>query len=152
MASLKETMIMIPLLSMILLTLISLLSGNNFITQAVSLSQDYQLSINGTISSVSIPDSDTNLGLDPLIFAVVWITIFSVIAVASSIAVVGTGLTEGGSRWLVGSIAFVSVWIMFSTYPFPIIIDLGTIGSIGYFIVTVIYAIGCIWWLLGGSG
>lgn len=151
MATLKESMIFIPLLSMIFLTLISLLSGNNFISTAISESYQYNLQLNDSTSTVGIDNSNISLGLDPLISAVIWIAIISGVAVASSIAVVGSGLNSGGSRWLVGGIAFTSIWIMFSTYPFPIIVGLGTIGTIIYFVLTLFYAIGCIWWLLGGS-
>ena len=147
--TIKENMIIIPLLSMILLTIFSLLSGNNFISDAIQLSHEYQLSLNSTSSDISLPNTDINLGLDPLISAVIWIGIISVIAVGSSIAVVGSGLSESGTRWLVGSIAFTSVWIMFSTYPFPIIIGLGLIGTTTYLIITITYAIGSIWYLLG---
>lgn len=149
--TIKENMIIIPLLSIILLTIISLLSGNNFISSAVNESYNFQLSINSSISNIGIDNTDINLGLDPLISAVIWIGIISAIAVASSIAVLGSGLNSGGSRWLVGGIAFTSVWIMFSTYPFPIIIDFGTIGIITYFVLTLIYAIGGIWYLIGSD-
>ena len=102
-------------------------------------------------TNIGIDNTDITLGLDPLISAVIWITIISAVAVASSIAVLGTGLSSGGSRWLVGGIAFSSVWIMFSTYPYPIITGFGDIGVLVYFALTLVYAIGGIWFLIGGG-
>lgn len=150
MADMKYEMIIIPLLCLIFLTFISLISGNDFISTAVSESYEYQQYLNGSVSEFGIEGANLDLGLDPLISAVIWISVIGGVAIASSITVVASGLSESGTRWIIGLIFFVSLWLMFSTFPFPLINQIGLIGNFIYFGLTIFYAIGGIWTLMQG--
>ena len=118
--------------------------------KSAALDDTYELyqTVNGTDTTVDISGGGT-LTLDPLQQAVIWILIIGGVAVASGIAVVGSGLNETASTWLTYMIFFTSIWAMFSTLPFPMIIAIETFGITIYLILTIIYAIACIMWIGG---
>lgn len=147
----KRDLIIINLSILFFITIISILSGNNFIASAFVESQEYQQILNGTSSIVEGEGISADFSLDPLVLAVTWIIVIGVIAIASSITVVATGLSTTGTRWTVGMIFFVSIWLMLSTYPFPLIISGGIIMETIYLVMTMTYAIGCIMTLMGAD-
>ena len=134
---------------LILLTFISIFTGNDFITMSVEESYNYYTTINGTISDITL-EGTGDLGLDPLIQAIVWITVIGGIAVVSSVSILASGLSEGGTRWFVGLIFFVAIWLMFSTFPFPLIMAIEGIGGVIYLFLTIIYAVDVIIYLMSG--
>ena len=136
---------------LILLTIISIFTGNNFITMSIEESYGYETMINGTTSDI-ILESAGDLGLDPLIQAIIWIGVLSGIAIVSSFGVLGSGFSDSGTRWLVGGIFFTAIWLMFSTFPFSLI--MGIIEGFGVFIylfLTIVYAVDVIIFLMGGG-
>lgn len=147
----KRDLIIINLSILFLITIISILSGNDFITASYIESQQYQQILNGTSSIVEGEGISADFSLDPLTLAVIWIIVIGVIAVASSLTVLATGLSTEGTRWIVGMIFFTSIWVMFSTFPYPLIIAGGFIMETIYLVMTMTYAIGCIMTLMGAD-
>ena len=148
--SVKIDLIVVNLGILFLLTILSVISGNNFISNAYVQSQQYHQILDGTTSVIEFQDISADFSLDPLIQAVIWITIIGAIGVISSITILASGLTETGSRWVVGMIFFISIWTMLSTLPFPLIQSGGYVLELIYFSMTILYAIGCIWFLIEG--
>lgn len=145
----KTDLIFVNLAILFFLTLLSLISGNNFIANAYVESQQYHQILNGTTSIVELEGISADFSLDPLIQAVIWIAVIGGIGVASSITVLASGLAGFGSRWLVGMIFFISIWIMLSTLPFPLIQAGGTVMELIYLGMTITYSIGAIMFLMG---
>lgn len=151
--SYKYDFVIIPLLILIILTFISIISGNDFVSYAVSKSFSFSQTIDDATSQVNIPTMTTDFSLsDPLLQAIIWISVIAVAAIASSITIVSTGLSSSGQRWIVGLIFFVSLWTMFSTLPYNLIVASGQVGLWLYFGLTLFYAIGAIWILMEGGG
>lgn len=132
------------------LTVISMISGNDFISTSITESYELSQTLDGGTSELGI-NITGDFALDPLIFAVVWIVVIGLIAIASGVSIIGTGLSEGGGRWLVYMVFFIALWIMFSTFPFPMIVAIQEAGLILYVLLTMVYAISCIMWIGGGS-
>ena len=143
-------LIAIPVLILVFLTILSMLAGNDFVSSSLDASETYQSFINGSATGVGI-DGSESLGVDPLLFAIIWITIIGAIAVASAVNALGSGLTDRGSHWLTYMVFFVSFWIILSTFPFPMILSIEIVGSIIYLFLTICYAVGVILFI-GGSG
>lgn len=140
--SIKSNLLAIPLGVLAFLTLISIVSGNNFLSTAYIESQQYQQILDGVSSAVELEDISADFSLDPLIFAVIWIMVIGGVGIASSITILATGLSTVGSRWVVGIVFFISIWLMLSTYPYPLIIAGGFIMETIYLGMTMSYAIG----------
>ena len=136
---------------LILLTFISIFTGNDFITISIGESYTYHTAINGTTSDITL-EGGGDLGLDPLIQAIVWIGVLAGIAIVSSFGILGSGFSDSGTRWLVGGIFFLAIWLMFSTFPLPLIGAIeGGFGAFIYLVLTIIYAVDVIIFLMGGG-
>lgn len=140
-------LIIVNLGILLLITLLSIMSGNDFMSNAYSQSQVYHSVLNGSTSTIEI-DSVADFSLDPLIQAVIWIGVIGAIGVASGITVLATGLNEAGSKWATGLIFFISIWVMLSSLPFPLIQTGGLVMELIYLAMTITYAFGCIWYLM----
>jgi len=145
--SFKHDLIIANLAILFLITILSMISGNDFISNATSQSIAYNQVLNGSSSELGY-DITADFSLDPIIQAVIWIAVVGGIGIVSSITVVASGLNEAGTRWTVGLIFFISIWVMLSTLPFPLILQGGLVLELIYFVMTVLYAIGCIWVLM----
>jgi len=135
---------------LLLLTVISIFTGNDFVTISIEESYNYQTIINGTTSDITL-ESVGDLGLDPLIQAIIWIGVLSGIAIVSSFGVLGSGFSDSGTRWLVGGIFFTAIWLMFSTFPFSLIMGIEGLGGFIYLFLTIVYAVDVIIFLMGGG-
>lgn len=135
---------------LLLLTVISIFTGNDFVTISMEGSYNYQTMINGTTSDITLEGAG-DLGLDPLIQAIIWIGVLSGIAIVSSFGVLGSGFSDSGTRWLVGGIFFTAIWLMFSTFPFPLITAIEGVGGFIYLFLTIVYAVDVIIFLMGGG-
>lgn len=149
MSNVKLDLIIVNLSILFLITILSIVSGNNFISNAFVESHQYQQILDGTTSVLELDAISADFSLDPLILAVAWITVIGVIGVGSSISVLATGLSPSGTRWAVGMIFFISIWIMLSTLPFPLILSGGIVMEVIYLAMTITYAIGSIMFLMG---
>ena len=149
MGNIKMDLIIVNLSILFLITILSMLSGNDFMTNAQQQSLVYQQILNGTTSTFEGEQITADFSLDPIIQAVIWIAVIGVAGIASSITVLATGFSPAGSKWIVGMIFFISIWIMLSTLPFPLIQLGGIVLEFIYLIMTITYAIGCIWYLMG---
>lgn len=135
---------------LILLTFISIFTGNDFMTISIEESYNYYITINGTTGDILF-EGVGDLGLDPLIQAIIWISVIGLIGIISSISLFGSGFNEGGGRWMVGIIFFVAIWLMFSTFPLPLIMAIEGVGFFIYLFLTIIYAVDVIIFLMGGG-
>ena len=135
---------------LILLTFISIFTGNDFITISIGESYNYYTNINGTTSDITL-EGGGDLGLDPLIQAIAWIGVIAGIAIVSSFGILGSGFSESGTRWLVGGIFFTAIWLMFSVFPLPLIGAIEGVGAFIYLFLTIIYAVDVIIFLMGGG-
>ena len=93
-------------------SIISIITGNDFVSQTIDATYDLYQIVNGTTTDISIT-TDGTLTLDPLQQAVIWIIIIGAIAVASGLTVVASGLNDTASRWL-------TFMIFFTLFQFPV--------------------------------
>ena len=135
---------------LILLTVISIFTGNDFVTMSIGESYNYYTIINGTTSDITL-EGGGDLSLDALTQAIVWIGIIAGIAIVSSFGVLGSGFSDSGTRWLVGGIFFSAIWVMFSIFPLPLIMAIEGAGAFIYLFLTIVYAVDVIIFLMGGG-
>lgn len=138
------------ILILLFLTVISMISGNDFISTNIARSYDLAHVLDGETSELGL-DISGDFALDPLIGAVIWIIVIGLIAVIAGLSVLGSGLSEGAGRWVIYMVFFIAIWVMFSTFPFPMIASIEIAGLIIYTILTMVYGIACIIWI-GGIG
>ncbi len=133
------------LVCMVALTFLSVITGNDLISVSVEASYTFE-SLNGTISDLDITGS---MNLSTLQDAILWISVIGGVAVASGIAILGSGLNDNATKWLVYMVFFVSSWSILSVLSFPLILEIEGFGSILYIGFTVVYGISAIMYIGG---
>lgn len=120
---------------MFLTTLIMLLTGQSFPTADYYGSN--QANVNGT---TQFPvEATMNIVYGSLTSFLVLIGIIGAIAIVASILIVGSGLTEAGSRIVYQLVWFTTLWIMLSLLPVPYLFQAGLWGVALYFGITFFY-------------
>lgn len=120
---------------MFITTLLMLLTGQSFPT--VDYYGDNSANVNGT---TSFPvEATMNVVYGSLTSFLVLIAIIGAIAVVASILVIGSGLTEAGSRIVYQLVWFSTIWIMLSLLPVPYMFQAGLWGIALYFGITFYY-------------
>lgn len=121
---------------MFITTLIMLLTGQSFPTA------DYYGSstatINGTTSAYPV-EATMNVVYGSLTSFLVLIGIIGAIAVISSILIVGSGLSDSGSKIVYQLVWFTTLWVMLSLLPTPYLFQAGLWGIALYFGITFFY-------------
>lgn len=125
------------ILLMLVLSLLSIVSGNTF--SSVAVDQSYTASINGTTNEYTVV-SDA-FSIDSLTGAIGWLVIIAAIGVAAGIAVLGSGLSETSVNLLYKSIFYGIVWALLSIFPAPLIFSIMLFGSVIYITLTIVYIV-----------
>ena len=136
---------------MLVVTLLSVITGNSFIGIIVENLVDNSLVVNGSTTSLEIPIDDFIFGLDPLTGGLVLITTLAVFGALITITVLGSGMSDNGSRILMVSFFYGGIWGILSIVSYPLINSIEIFGGLLYLMLTMLYAIGVISKYFGGG-
>jgi hypothetical protein len=136
---------------MLVLTLLSVISGNDFLGSTWDYGVDIDALINGTTSDFVIEDQSAVFGIDPLQGAIVWIIVIVTIGVAVGIQVLGSGLSDRSVHLLFMGTFYISIWTILSILAMNLIIAIEIYGTVIYLTLTILYAIGSVMSIGGGN-
>lgn len=122
---------------MLVLTLLSIVSGNSFIPN--SAGDSYSAIVNGTTSDYTI--SSEGFSIDEYTGAIGWLVVIVAIGVIASISILGSGLGSVGANLLYKSIFYGSIWGIVSIFPAPLIFTILYFGPVFYITLTIVYVI-----------
>lgn len=142
----------ITLAFMLVITLFSIISGNNFIGLITETVIDNNIIVNGSTTSLEIPIDDIVFGIDPFIGGLALITVLAVLGAVITIQALGSGLSEGGSRIIMISVFYGGLWAILSLVASPLIIAIDTFGLLIYLTLTILFALGVISKYFGSGG
>lgn len=129
-------MIGLLMAGMFITTLIMLLTGQSFPTA------DYygtnSAYVNSTTTTYPV-EATMNVVYGSLTSFLVLIGIIGAIAVVASILILGSGLTETGSKIVYQLVWYATLWIMLSLLPAPYLFQAGLWGVALYFGLTFFY-------------
>lgn len=136
-------LILFPLTFLIILTLLSGLFTDASNVVALFNTIDTELIINGSTTTVELINTANSFDFDPLVFAITWITVITILAGIIGFNILATGLNASSSKIIVVGTAWSTSFIFFgiTAYPLIMIIPLSW-GELMYVGLTVIYAIG----------
>jgi len=99
--------------------------------------------INGSSTTISIPQSDVSFNFDPVIGAITWIVSITVLSGVVGIQVVGSGLNTSSTKMIVMGTAWITAFIFFGMIAYPLIITIPDLwGELLFLIMTIWYAFG----------
>lgn len=134
------------LMVMLILTILSIISGNDFTTYIVN--ESYTSVVNGTTTDYTIINE--GFTLDAYAGAIGWLVVIVSIGVACGILVLGSGLSETSQHLLWNAIFYGAVWGIVSILPAPMIFSIEIFGGIIYITLTLIYVVAVLM-TIGGS-
>lgn len=132
----------ITLTIIIVLTILSVISGGDFASGTAEGGLTNELIVNGTTSTIQYEEYDTTFGIDPLTGAIALLIIIIAIASIIGLQIFGSGLSDTSVRAIRSAIMYIGLWSTFSLLALPLIFDIAIYGSIIYVILTIGYAIG----------
>ena len=141
----------LPLAFLMIITILSIVSGNSFIGIIVENVVDNKLIVNGTTTTLEIPVEDIVFGLDPITGGLVLITTLAVLGAIITIQVVGSGMSGNGSRIIMVAAFYGGIWTILSLVSYPMIVSIEIFGVLLYLILTILYAVGVVGKYFGGG-
>ena len=144
-------LIALMLAFLMIITFLSIISGNSFIGVIAENIVDNSVIVNGSTTTLEIPLDDTVFGLDPITGGLALITALGVLGGIIAIQVLGSGLSESGSRIIMVSVFYGGIWAILSIVSYPMIVSIKIFGLLLYMIMTILFAIGVVSKYFGGD-
>ena len=142
------------LIIMLVIVLLNLILGNDFLGGIASLSVDNEAIIDGVPTTFIVEATDVLFAIDTsTIVGAITIISITLIAVASvvGISVVGSGLNPQSARIVVLAITYTGLWVLLSTLAYSLIVSIEIFGGVIYVTITIAYVIGVIQSISGGG-
>lgn len=142
------------LIIMLVIVLLTLILGNDFLGGIASLSVDNEAIIDGVPSTFIVEATDVLFSIDTTTI-VGAITIISITLIATAaitgISVLGSGLNPQSARIIILAITYTGLWTLLSLLAYSLIISIEVFGSVIYVSITIAYVIGVIQSISGGG-
>jgi len=136
-------LLLFPLAFLIILTLLSGFFDASSTSVGLFEIIDSIMIVNGTTTTIELTNNANSFNFDPLLTAITWIIVLTVLAGVIGINVVGTGLNASSSKIIVVGTAWSTAYIFFGITAYPLIMSIPlSWGELIYVSITVIYAIG----------
>jgi len=129
---------------LLILTLLSVILGQDFISNAFNQAVDGSTIVNGSTSTFSISGQTVLFEIDAITGAIAMIIIISTIGAVAGIQVLGSGLSSESVRMILIAVSYTGIWGVLSVLSFPLIISIVNFGQIIYIGLTILFVIGVI--------
>lgn len=129
---------------LLILTLLSVILGNDFIGDTIETVIDNEALIDDVSSTFEIVGTDIILNIDPIIGATAIIITIATFGAIIGIQILASGLSPESVKVLIIAIAYTGIWIVLSVLASPLIVDIEIFGSLIYVSLTIVYVIGVI--------
>ena len=100
--------------------------------------------VNNTYTTYNITNLGQTFFIDEFVGAIVIIIAIISICAIIGIRIFNTGLSDQSIKMITLGITYISIWSIFSTLSYDLIISIEIIGSLLYVLLTVIYILGII--------
>lgn len=143
-------LILVSLIAMILLTILSMLSGNSLVGSFGSYSGDYTTIVNGTEATLELSGTEA-FYIDPVLGAIIMFVGLAVLVGVAGINFLGSGLSDTSVRVITWVTFYGAIWGIFSVLAMNLIIAIELYGSLIYIALTFMYVIGVVQKIIGGN-
>lgn len=140
---------------MIILTLFSLVLGNELESGFASISVDNTAIVNGTTTTFVVSPENILIAIDItqidgaiIILAITLLTIAGI----TGVQFLGSGLNSESSKIIILTTVYVAMWSLLSVLAYPLIVSIEIFGAIIYVSFTLMYVIGVVQKLSGAGG
>ena len=141
----------ISLMILVVLTLFSLVLGEEFISVSEDVFVDNSALVNGTITTFEVELESFIFEIDPLIGGIAIIITITTIATLVGGQFLGSGLSPASVRVIIMVAGYVGLWGVLSILVIDLIKSIAVFGSIIYITITLAYTIGVVQKVGGGD-
>lgn len=142
------------LIIMLIVVLLNLVMGNDFLGGIASLGIDNEAIIDGVPTTFVVATEDVLFAIDTSTI-VGAITIISVTLIATAaitgISVLSSGLNPQSARIIILAITYTGLWTLLSLLAYSLIVSIEVFGAVIYVSITIAYVIGVIQSISGGG-
>lgn len=142
------------LIVMLIMVLLNLIMGNDFLGGIAELGIDNEAIVDGIPSTFVVEVSDVLFTIDTTtIVGAITIISITLIAVAgiTGITVLASGLNAQSIRIIVLAIIYAGIWTLLSFLAYSLIITIEVFGAVIYVSLTISYVIGVVQSITGGN-
>jgi len=136
---------------LMVITFFSIIAGNDFIGIIADDLVDTSAIVNGSTTTFVIDSEMISFGLDPITGGIALIVALAVLGGIITFQVVGTGLSENGSKIIMVSFFYGGIWFILSLLSEPLISAIEVFGGLMWIGLTIFYAIGVVSKYFGGG-
>jgi hypothetical protein len=148
----KEMIIGVSLAIMLILTLLSVVLGNDFIGSVIDTDIDGGSIVNGSSSTFSLTPSSSTFAIDSIQGAIAIILVIVVLATVIGIRIVASGLSDSSIKIITMGTTYFGLWALLSVLASSFIFAIETFGSLIYIVLTIVYVIGVVQKGISGGG
>lgn len=138
------SLIIITLGIMMIITLLSIISGNDFTSYSSTQSFDQTVFNNGTASEFAINDTAVLFQIDGIVGALIILVVIATIIGLLGIQFLGSGLSDTSLSTIRTGIIYGGIWGLLSVGASALIISIQTFGTLIYLFLTILYVVGVI--------
>ncbi len=146
--------ITITLSILVILTLFSLILGQNFIGATTNVIVDNIALVNGSTTTFFVEGQDVLFQVDTSVLlnaGIALIVAIIVVATITGIQVLGSGLNANSAKIIILITGYIGIWTSLSIVAFNLITSIEIFGSIIYISITIAYSIGVLQNISGGN-
>ncbi len=141
----------ITLAFLLVITFLSIISGNSFIGIVTENIVDNAVIVNGTTTTLEIPIDDVVFGLDPITGGLALIVTLAVLGGLITVQILGSGMSSNGSRIIMVSVFYGGLWTILSLMSYPMIVSIDIFGVLLYLTLTILFGVGVVSKYFGGD-
>jgi len=141
----------LTLMILIILSFLSIILGENFISSSVNVLVDNISILNGTTSTYEVPQETVVFIIDPIAGGIAIIIAIGIIAAVLGVTVLGSGLNQASVRIILLIGAYTEIWILLSGLSANLIKSIEVFGVIIYIGLTLGYIIGVVQKITGAE-
>lgn len=141
----------ITLTIMLLLTILSIVFGQNFGAGIVDSTTEGTTLINGTSTTVVLGQGDVLFSIDLIEGAIPIMAVMLVVVILLGITALATGLSPQSVKIGTFLIFYIGIWVLLSINAEPLIRSIEIFGGLLYVVLTVGYTFGVFQSLSGGN-
>ena len=142
----------IMLAIMLLLTILSIVFGQNFGSGIIDTTAEGITLINGTSTTVVLTKGDVLFSIDIIEGAIPIMAVMLVAVILLGITALATGLSPQTVKIATFLIFYIGIWVLLSINAEPLIRSIEIFGGLLYVVLTVGYTVGVFQSLSGGNG
>ena len=142
------------LIIILIIVLLNLVMGNEFLGGIASLGIDNEAIVDGVPTTFVVEATDVLFSIDAssIVGAITIISVTLIgVALVTGISVLASGLNAQSARIVILALTYTGIWTLLSFLAYALIVSIEVFGAVIYVTITIAYIIGVVRMISGGN-